>query len=278
MAEDFALNVDFAVLRHGKEKSLLAWGDPVRVVGKHADRFDVEVVTWVGQPDKSLKPVISTGTLKRKLRVDGVDREVALPADQVRVLKLSFVDVQQGDGTLIQTPERPGDHARRRREPAVRALPREPLPRHGRGQAPGDRRDGREPRRRGPLLGADGDLRHGDRRPAGLQAASSCTRSASSTTDSSSGRKESRSSTSFGATQTPPGEDPVVTALETDLTAVPAASMNTPFKAWRKALIEWSKAGHDRLPPAGQGRQRPRSTSSRTRRSPSRYSGRSRRP
>jgi hypothetical protein len=48
--------------------------------------------------------VAASGFLKRKLRVDGADRQVALPEDDVRVLQVAFVDVQQGDGALVQTP------------------------------------------------------------------------------------------------------------------------------------------------------------------------------
>jgi beta-lactamase superfamily II metal-dependent hydrolase len=48
--------------------------------------------------------VAASGFLKRKVRVDGADRQVALPEKDVRVLQVSFVDVQQGDGALVQTP------------------------------------------------------------------------------------------------------------------------------------------------------------------------------
>ena len=106
MAEHFAINVDFARVKQDSGATiLLAWGDSVQVVSTTASEFTVEVPDWLEQPDGSFKRVTSTGKLKRKIRVDGQDREVALPADQVEVLKLSFVDVQQGDGTLIQTPK-----------------------------------------------------------------------------------------------------------------------------------------------------------------------------
>lgn len=105
MAEEFALNVDFASLRREDGKrTLLAWGDPVQVVGMDAKRIQAEVVDFVQQPDGGVKPVTSIGSLPRTIRVDGEPRQVALPAAEVRLLKVSFVDVQQGDGTIIQTP------------------------------------------------------------------------------------------------------------------------------------------------------------------------------
>jgi glyoxylase-like metal-dependent hydrolase (beta-lactamase superfamily II) len=65
---------------------------------------EVEVTDFKEQPDGSIRPVAASGFLKRKLRVDGADRQVALPEDDVRVLQVAFVDVEQGDGALVQTP------------------------------------------------------------------------------------------------------------------------------------------------------------------------------
>lgn len=74
------------------------------MVTRDSRRIEVQVTDWRSQADGSLKPVTTSGFLKRKVRVEGRDRQVALPVGEVRVLKVSFVDVQQGDGTLIQTP------------------------------------------------------------------------------------------------------------------------------------------------------------------------------
>jgi hypothetical protein len=106
VAQDFTVNVDFAVLRdeNNKAKSVLAWGDPVRMVTMDDQRIEVESVDFV-ESGGGFQPVPSRGFLKRKIRVDGKDRDVALPAAQVEVLRVSFVDVQQGDATLIQTPK-----------------------------------------------------------------------------------------------------------------------------------------------------------------------------
>ena len=106
MAEDFVINVDFAVLRRedGSPRTLLAWGDRVRVLDRTATKVEVEVTDFKEQPDGSIRPVAASGFLKRRLRVDGANRQVALPEAEVHVLQVAFVDVQQGDGALVQTP------------------------------------------------------------------------------------------------------------------------------------------------------------------------------
>jgi len=48
--------------------------------------------------------VAASGFLKWKFLVDGADLQVALPEDQLLVLQVAFVDVQQEDGALVQTP------------------------------------------------------------------------------------------------------------------------------------------------------------------------------
>lgn len=106
VAEEFSVNVDFAVLRDEDDTpiALLAWGDRVRVVDRTATRIEVEITSWRERPDGSVEPVNSKGFLKRRIRVGSTNRQVAVPDAEVRVLHVSFVDVQQGDGTLIQTP------------------------------------------------------------------------------------------------------------------------------------------------------------------------------
>src|SRR5215218_9845449 len=79
---------------------MLTWGDPVSVVDEDAKRVRVEITDYVEQPDGSIVPKTSVGFVKRKLG----SRNVTVPASQASVLKIDFVDVQQGDGALIETP------------------------------------------------------------------------------------------------------------------------------------------------------------------------------
>jgi beta-lactamase superfamily II metal-dependent hydrolase len=102
MSEERAIAVDLAKLtREDGTTRTLAWGDPVTVLSEDDKRVTVEVVDFETQPDGSILPKTGTGFLKRRLD----SREVTRPAAEVKVLKMDFVDVQQGDGALIETPE-----------------------------------------------------------------------------------------------------------------------------------------------------------------------------
>jgi beta-lactamase superfamily II metal-dependent hydrolase len=243
---DFAINVDFAVLRteRKEDRTLLAWGDAVTLVGQTPTELTVEVPDWIPQSDGSLKPITKRGTLPSTVRVPGVAQPVpvALSADQVKLLKVSFVDVQQGDGTLIQTPTGKvitvdgGENQLFARFLASRFRGTSPQARqhidamvvtHG----DADHFAGlTEIQKSETLKRLREDKRlfvHPDRvfhnglvkRPSAVAELKS-----------------------FGAT-TLVGDDPVITELETDLLAVPEAEMNTPFKAWRKALAAWAASG-----------------------------------
>jgi beta-lactamase superfamily II metal-dependent hydrolase len=244
MPEDFAINVDFAALRRkdGKPKTVLAWGDPVRMLRRDSKEIEVEVVDWVTQRDGSVKPITSSGFLKRKIRVEGKDREVALPAAEVRVLRLAFVDVQQGDGAVIQTPKGRlitidgGENKLFARFLAGRY----------RGTSDTNRRE------IDAMVVSHGDADHF----AGLPEIHE-TETDKRLPDYKRifvhpkrvfhnglvKRPESVGELKmFGATE-PSRSETVITELESDLLAVPASEMNKHFKAWRRALAAWAKDG-----------------------------------
>ena len=99
----------------------LAWGDGVIV---EEDRE-----TFVKIRFASKDPNATAGGYLRLSRGQ-TPADVVRPADEDDVLKVNFVDVQQGDGTVIETPQGQGHPDRRRRQRTVRPLPRRPLPRH----------------------------------------------------------------------------------------------------------------------------------------------------
>jgi beta-lactamase superfamily II metal-dependent hydrolase len=241
VAQDFTINVDFAVLRdaNGEPKTLLAWGDPVRMVSQDDKLTEVETFDFV-ESGGSLQPVASKGFLKRRIRIDGKDREVALPAAEVHVLRVSFVDVQQGDATLIQTPKGRvitidgGENKLFARFLASRL----------RGSSD------TSPEEIDAMIVSHGDADHFAgltlihesethqdahkqlfihpkrvfhnglvKRPTGVPKLAS-----------------------FGATAKA-GKDTVVTGLEEDLLRVPETEMNKHFKAWKQALAAWAKRG-----------------------------------
>lgn len=237
MAQDFAINVDFAVMREdgSKRTTLLAWGDPVRMTKRTTSRIDVEVDDWIPQPDGTIKPVTRKGVIKRKAG----GREVALPADQIEVLKIVFVDVQQGDGAVIWTPKGrlitidggdnpmfarflaarfPGSTDEKRQQIDAMVVT------HGDADhfsgltkiQQSETEDGLPPYKR--LFAHPQRVYHNGlvKRPGSVPELDS-----------------------FGAT-VKSGDDVIVTDLASDLLAAPATQMNAPFKAWRKALQAWS--------------------------------------
>ena len=56
-------------------RTLLAWGDRVRVLDRTTTKVEVEVTDFKEQPDGSIRPVAASGFLKRRLRVDGANRQ-----------------------------------------------------------------------------------------------------------------------------------------------------------------------------------------------------------
>jgi beta-lactamase superfamily II metal-dependent hydrolase len=88
-----------------KLRTTLAWGDSVELLGETADRFKIALTDFVERPDGTQAPVQTEGfILKRQKEGPKVDK-VVVPAAENRVLKVDFVDVQQGDGSLIETPD-----------------------------------------------------------------------------------------------------------------------------------------------------------------------------
>jgi beta-lactamase superfamily II metal-dependent hydrolase len=94
------IGVDLAVVTDGDGDfvTTLAWGDPVEVLERDGERIRIGYRHVERTSDGSVLPTREEGFLAA---ADGVlaDRE------RVRVLKVDFVDVQQGDGTVVETPE-----------------------------------------------------------------------------------------------------------------------------------------------------------------------------
>lgn len=103
MPATHVINVDLARITadDGTLLRYLAWGDFVEVVGAaDGDPVRVKTTRMVAQPDGSVKPVNVVGKMKQP---PGGGSAV-IPVAQNTVLKVNFVDVQQGDGTVVETP------------------------------------------------------------------------------------------------------------------------------------------------------------------------------
>ena len=83
---------------------MIGWGDPVEVLSVTDRHVEVRIWDFEPQPDGSERPVPASGFIvpPRSPRTDPADLVVPLAGNTV--LRVDFVDVQQGDGAMIQTP------------------------------------------------------------------------------------------------------------------------------------------------------------------------------
>ena len=110
MAATYVVGVDLAKLwskdAQGKLTYLttLAWGDEVEVEEVAADHVRVAVTGYRRQPDGSVEPHSLEGVIKPPKSSGVKPAEVVVERAEAGVLKADFVDVQQGDGSVVETP------------------------------------------------------------------------------------------------------------------------------------------------------------------------------
>jgi hypothetical protein len=76
--------------------TMLAWGDEVELIGEEGNFFKIEMAYY-----KEISGIISKVT-----GIGFVKKNTSLhDPGSVNILRISFVDVQQGDGMVIQTPK-----------------------------------------------------------------------------------------------------------------------------------------------------------------------------
>jgi beta-lactamase superfamily II metal-dependent hydrolase len=101
------VNVDLADVWETPERKrllrTLAWGDEVTVVGKTSTAIEIETVTFAPQADGSVLPTAVTAFIVPAKPIKVAD--MVLPRSRNAVLKVNFVDVQQGDGAVIESPD-----------------------------------------------------------------------------------------------------------------------------------------------------------------------------
>lgn len=108
MAAKHVLNVDLATVWRKPDRSgfvrVIGWGGSLEVVDITAEHVEVVVYDYKTMPDGSEMPIKTSGYITPKAS-SGIK-----PADVVRlktedtVLKFDFVDVQQGDASVLETP------------------------------------------------------------------------------------------------------------------------------------------------------------------------------
>ncbi len=109
MAKRCVINVDLADVwaARGRKRFLrtLAWGDEVSVLNAKSTHVEIETVTYHQQPDGSILSETTVGYIE-PTKSSGINA-----ADAIRrrgendVLRVNFVDVQQGDGAVIESPD-----------------------------------------------------------------------------------------------------------------------------------------------------------------------------
>ena len=101
------INVDLAkVFRSADRKGLLnvlTWGAPVEVVRITSKHVKVKATDFQRQPDGSVKPRAIEGFIVPPAGIKPASAVVERAKN--RILKVDFVDVQQGDGAVLETPK-----------------------------------------------------------------------------------------------------------------------------------------------------------------------------
>jgi beta-lactamase superfamily II metal-dependent hydrolase len=248
MSQHCVIDVDLAdVFERPDRKGFLhclAWGDYVEVLETTDTHLRVRTAKYEERPDGSILPVEIVAFIQPRASSGVAPAAVVIPRPDSRVLKVDFVDVQQGDGAVVESPDGKvilvdgGDNqlfarylaARYRNSRAGRPRVVECiLVTHGdadhfAGLTEIHRSEtNREPRKR--LFLAPERVYHNGlvKRPS---------RDAD-------GRAIPERE-SLGPTSTVGGET-IITGLVDDLLAVPDAEMNSSFREWKRALEAWTE-------------------------------------
>ena len=109
MPEQAVLNVDLADVwkERGRKQYIrtIAWGDEITVVKQAATHLEVTITFFREKPDGSILPESVTGYIE-PTKSSGIKvADVVRPVADSKVLKVNFVDVQQGDGMVIESPD-----------------------------------------------------------------------------------------------------------------------------------------------------------------------------
>ena len=101
------INIDIArVFRSIDRKGLLdvlTWGAAVQVLAITSKHVKVRATDFETQPDGSIKPKPIDGFIVPPKGMKPAD--VVVERSKNKILKVDFVDVQQGDGAVVETPK-----------------------------------------------------------------------------------------------------------------------------------------------------------------------------
>lgn len=108
MAAKHVINADLVDVWADRDRKkflrTLAWGDTVAVVAESPASVEIDLTTFDEASDGSIIATKATGFIVPKKSSGIKAGDVLLPKSQNKVLKVNFVDVQQGDGSVIESP------------------------------------------------------------------------------------------------------------------------------------------------------------------------------
>jgi beta-lactamase superfamily II metal-dependent hydrolase len=244
MAQDYVINVDLAdVYKESTRKGFihsLAWGDAVEVVEITDKYVCINTDKFVKSEDGSYLPT-KTKAYICPVQGSGVKaKDVVIPKKDNRVLKINFVDVQQGDGAVIESPDGKiilvdgGDNVMFSRYLAARF--------------PGSSLDNPVPIE--CIIVTHGDADHFSGLTEIFQTETNKTLAAKKRIFIAPRRVyhnglvkrpgSAADAAQLGATKKVDNQT-IITGLEENLLGVPDGEMNKPFKAWKKALKTWNQ-------------------------------------
>ena len=103
------INIDladvFAEPNRKKYLHTLAWGDYVDVVETTDTHLCISTVRYEEKPDGSILPVATQAFLWPSKSSGIKPADIVIRREDNRVLKVNFIDVQQGDGAVIESPD-----------------------------------------------------------------------------------------------------------------------------------------------------------------------------
>jgi beta-lactamase superfamily II metal-dependent hydrolase len=108
MSDERVIAVDLASVYETAEKDglirILAWGDRVEVEDVTDEHVRIKTTRFETKPDGSIQPVPASGFIVPSAASGIAPHEVVATREEAGVLKVDFVDVQQGDASAIETP------------------------------------------------------------------------------------------------------------------------------------------------------------------------------
>lgn len=109
MTRKSAVNVDLLDIfeKRGRKGLIrtLAWGDAITVLEEKTGYLEVQIVDFVEADDGSILPQPRRGYVEPSKSSGLKAGDLVRPMSSNEVLKVNFVDVQQGDGAVIESPD-----------------------------------------------------------------------------------------------------------------------------------------------------------------------------